>query len=70
MVLSAWCSSEAALQSCHECALSQFGTQPDMTLDVARIENNNKHTNTPNMKHYVPPGPVTPSPMVEAAVSW
>ena len=36
MVLAAWCSSEAALISCHEFALSQVDTGPDMTLDAAR----------------------------------
>ena len=36
MVPAAWCSSEAALKRRNECALSQIGTGPDMTLDVAR----------------------------------
>ena len=26
----------------HECALSQIGTRPDTTVDVARTKNNNK----------------------------
>ena len=37
MVLVAWCSSEAALLHGHECGVSQVGTHPDMTLDVARM---------------------------------
>ena len=37
MVLVAWRSSEAALQSRHERTLSQVSTHPDMTLDVARM---------------------------------
>ena len=35
MVLVAWCLSVAALQSRHECALSEVDACPDMTLDVA-----------------------------------
>ena len=35
-MLAAGCSSEAALESHHECALSEVGTRPDMTLNVAR----------------------------------
>ena len=37
MVLVAGSPSQAALQSRHECALSQVDIHPDMTLDVARI---------------------------------
>ena len=36
MVLVAWFPSGTALESCHECALSEVGTQLDMPLDVAR----------------------------------
>ena len=36
MLLAAWFPSEAALKGHHECALSQVGTRPDMTLNVAR----------------------------------
>ena len=45
MVLVVWFSSGAAQQSRHECVLSQISTHPDMTLNVARIQNNNKQTN-------------------------
>ena len=43
-MLVAWSSSRAALQSRHEYALSQLGTHPNMTIDVARALNNNKYT--------------------------
>ena len=36
MDLPAWFPSGAALYNHHECALSQVGTHPDMTLDVAQ----------------------------------
>ena len=36
MVLVAWFPSGPALYIHHECTLSQVGTRPDMTLDVAR----------------------------------
>ena len=36
MVLVTWSPSEAALLSCHECALSQVSVHPYMTLDFAR----------------------------------
>ena len=39
MILAAWCTSAAALWSCSECALSQVGTQADMTLDVNGMQN-------------------------------
>ena len=29
-------------KSYHECALSQVGTGPDITLDVVRMQNSNK----------------------------
>ena len=42
MVLAAWFTSGATLLSRHEYTLSQVGTHPDMSLDVARMYNNNK----------------------------
>ena len=42
MVLVTWSSSGAALLSCHECAVSQVGTHPDMKFNVDRMENSNK----------------------------
>ena len=36
--------SDAALQSHNECALSQVSARSDITLDVARMLNNNKQT--------------------------
>ena len=39
--------SEAALYSCHECSLSQVGTNLDMTLDVARTEKEEAQQNKP-----------------------
>ena len=43
MVLAVCSPSEAALGGRHECALSQVGSHPDMTLDVAMVLNNNKY---------------------------
>ena len=41
-------SSGEALNSRHECALSQVAARPDVTLDVARTHNyNNNHQNLP-----------------------
>ena len=42
MVQAACCPCEVVLYSRHECTLSQLSTRPDMTLDVARSQNNNK----------------------------
>ena len=42
MVLAAWCPNEVALYGRYECALSQVGSHPNMTLDVARTQNNNE----------------------------
>ena len=39
MVLMAWSPNEIALENRHECALSQVGACPDMTLDVTRMQN-------------------------------
>ena len=36
--------SPSALQGCHECSLSQVDTHPDITLDIARMEDSNKQT--------------------------
>ena len=41
-ILAAWSLSGTAIYSYHECALSQVGTGPDMTLDVARMKTTNK----------------------------
>ena len=49
MVPIAWCPSEAALKGRHECALSEVSTRPDMTLDVARTQNDNKQTVSGNV---------------------
>ena len=43
MVLAAWFPSVAALKGSHECALSQVGVHPDMTLDVL-LGHKNKQT--------------------------
>ena len=40
MVSVAWSPSREALLRHHECALSQVGIHPDMTLDVARMLSN------------------------------
>ena len=41
MVLATWSPRGAALYSCLECALSQVGTRPGMSLDVARMKTTN-----------------------------
>ena len=38
MVLVAWCPSEAALYSQHECALSQVGIHPDIVMYVDTLQ--------------------------------
>ena len=40
MMLHAWFPSGAALLSRYECTLSQISACPDITLDVARMQNN------------------------------
>ena len=50
MVLVVWCPSGAALLSCHDCALSQIGAHPGVTLNVARMyttTNKQPHTYCP-----------------------
>ena len=51
MMLAAWSSSRAALQSPIDCALSQVGTCPDMTFGVARMENAQQANNQPLLTH-------------------
>ena len=44
MGVAAWYHSRVALCSAHEYALSQIGTCPDMTLNVAITKENNNQT--------------------------
>ena len=54
MVPMAWPPSRAALYIRHEHALLQFGSHPDMTLDVSRMYNHNNKQSKHCLKFLLP----------------
>ena len=48
-MLKAWSLHGVALQSYHECTLSQVGARPDMTFDVVNMQRNTQKKTVPDL---------------------